>query len=186
MPKPPIIGFAAFSGTGKTTLLEKLIPLLTNTGLNIGLVKASHHDIEPDQPGKDSYRLRKAGACQLVLSTPRRSICYTEYPEGHQRQLEQQLQLLDLNHLDLVVVEGFRDAPIPKIELHRMEYDKPFLFEQDKNIIALAWNGNPDSLSHVGKLKDSLPLLDINQPEDIAHFIMNNVIQTGRQGFIHD
>ena len=176
MPKPPIIGFAAFSGTGKTTLLEKLIPLLTKTGLNVGLVKASHHDVDPDKPGKDSYRLRKAGACQLLLSTPKRSICYTEYAEEQEHDLEQQLKLLDLASLDLVVVEGFRDAPIPKIELHRMSYEKPFLFEQDKNIIALAWDGNPGI-----EVPDALPLLSINQPEDIARFLLKFITKTGTQ-----
>ena len=176
MPKPPIIGFAAFSGTGKTTLLEKLIPLLTRTGLNVGLIKASHHDVDPDKPGKDSYRLRKAGACQLLLSTPKRSICYTEYPQEQEHDLTQQLKLLDLDNLDLVVVEGFRDAAIPKIELHRMEYEKPFLFEQDRHIIALACNGNPDINS-----PDTLPLLDLNQPEDIARFLLEKITNTGTQ-----
>ena len=90
---------------------------------------------------KTGYRLRKAGACQLLLSTPRRSICYTEYPDEQEHDLEQQLKLPDLEQLDLVIVEGFRDVAIPKIELHRMEYKKPFLFEHDQNIIAtgLGW-----------------------------------------------
>lgn len=171
MPKPPVVGFAAFSGTGKTTLLEKLIPLLADTGINIGLVKASHHDVDPDKPGKDSYRLRKAGTSQLLLSTPKRSVCYTEFTQKHERNLEQQLKLLDLGNLDLVLVEGFRDAAIPKIELHRREYEKPFLFKRDKHIIALAWDGNPGI-----DVPTSLPLLNINQPEDVARFLLETVM----------
>ena len=168
---PPVIGFAAFSGTGKTTLLEKLLPLLTDTGLRVGMVKASHHDVNPDKPGKDSYRLRQAGANQLVLSTPHRSICYTEYREPVEHDLEEQLRLLDLERLDLVIVEGFREAAIPKIELHRQEYRKPFLFEQDAHIIALAWDGNPGI-----KVPDSLPLLDINSPAQIADFVLTQIV----------
>lgn len=169
--RPAVLGIAAFSGTGKTTLLEKLIPLLNAMGLRIGMVKASHHDIEPDPPGKDSYRLRKAGTSQLVLSTPRRSICMTEYPENHSRRLEEQIRLLDLEHLDLVLVEGFREAPIPKIELHRSDYlsvgkAKPFLFQQDPHIMAIAWDLNPGA-----QLPPELAELDINQPEQVADYI---------------
>lgn len=171
MTKPPVIGFAAFSGTGKTTLLEKLLPFLTDTGLKVGMVKASHHDVNPDKPGKDSYRLRQAGTSQLVLSTPHRSICYTEHNEPSKHDLDEQLRLLDLDRLDLVIVEGFREAAIPKIELHRREYSKPFLFEQDAHIIALAWDGNPGI-----DVPERLPLLDINNPAQIADFLLTKII----------
>ncbi|WP_257285315.1 molybdopterin-guanine dinucleotide biosynthesis protein B [Endozoicomonas sp. SESOKO1] len=162
----PVIGIAAFSGTGKTTLIEQLLPLLGSKGLRTGLVKASHHTIEPDSPGKDSYRLRHAGASQLVLSMPGRSVCYTEYPNGYQRQLQEQLQLLNQDQLDLILVEGFREAPIPKIELHRRDYEKPFLFTDDPCIIAIAWDNNPGI-----NLPDHLAELDINNPGPIADFI---------------
>ena len=176
MTKPPVIGFAAFSGTGKTTLLEKLLPFLTHTGLRVGMVKASHHDVDPDQPGKDSYRLRQAGTHQLVLSTPHRSICFTEYRPPVEQDLEEQLRLLDLERLDLVIVEGFREAAIPKIELHRQEYHKPFLFERDAHIIALAWDGNPGI-----KIPDSLPLLDIDNPAQIANFLLTRIVNKETQ-----
>jgi len=78
----PLLGFAAFSGTGKTTLLEQLIPLLVKQGLRVALVKHSHHNIEMDTPGKDSYRLRKAGASQVVLAGTERSICFHEYEQA--------------------------------------------------------------------------------------------------------
>lgn len=162
-----VLGIAAFSGTGKTTLIEQLLPLLTRRGLRTGLIKASHHCIEPDPPGKDSYRLRRAGASQLVLSTPGRSICYTEYPSNHERQLHEQLQLLNQTVLDLVLVEGFRDAPINKIELHRKSYPKPFLFNDDCHVIAMAWDGNPGI-----ELPAYLSELDINNPGQIVDWII--------------
>ncbi|MGI9275470.1 MAG: molybdopterin-guanine dinucleotide biosynthesis protein B [Endozoicomonas sp.] len=166
---PPVIGFAAYSGTGKTTLLEQLIPILVDRGLNIGLIKASHHDVDPDTPGKDSYRLRKAGSTQLVLSTPQRSICYTERKKDSEPRLAEQLRLLDLNQLDLVVVEGFRDEAFPKIELHRRSLERPLLHPNDSNIIAIAWDLSP------GEKATSLPLLDINNPGQIATFILEYI-----------
>ena len=166
---PPVIGFAAFSGTGKTTLLEQLIPILVDQGLNIGLIKASHHDVDPDTPGKDSYRLRKAGSTQLVLSTPQRSICYTERKNEGEPRLTEQIRLLDLENIDLVVVEGFRDEAFPKIELHRRSLERPLLHPNDSNIIAIAWDLSP------GEEATSLPQLDINDPRQIATFILEFV-----------
>ncbi len=163
----PMLGFAAFSGTGKTTLLEQVIPLLTHTGLRIGLIKASHHIIEPDKPGKDSYRLRHAGCLQTVLSTPTRSICITEQPHGDPS-LAEQVSLLDHSRLDLILVEGFRDEDIPKIELHRIEFERPYLYPQDNNIIALCWNGGP---THDFGCAPVRPVLDINNPAQVADFI---------------
>lgn len=159
----PLLGFAAFSGTGKTTLLEQLIPLLCAKGLSIGLVKHSHHDIEMDKPGKDSYRLRKAGASQVVLAGTQRSIYFHEYEQAHDSQLAEQLQLLQTDKLDLVLVEGFRHETFAKIELHRRSLQKPYLYEQDKHIIALA---SDYSLEHC-----TLPQLDINQPQQMVAFI---------------
>ncbi|MET4693937.1 molybdopterin-guanine dinucleotide biosynthesis protein B [Endozoicomonas lisbonensis] len=167
----PLIGFAAYSGTGKTTLLEKLLPILVERKLRVGMVKASHHTIEPDKPGKDSYRLRHAGALQLVLSTPQRSICYTERDPDVSRTLAEQLRLLDLDNLDLVVVEGFRDEPFAKIELHRPVLNKPLLYPDDPNIIAIA---RDDSGYQPGR---SMPVLDINHPEQIADFIFATFFQ---------
>ncbi len=167
---PPIIGFAAYSGTGKTTLLEKLLPLISARGFTIGLIKASHHSIELDKPGKDSYRLRKAGASQLLLSTPERSICFTEHKKPTEPSLEEQLQLLDLKQLDFVLVEGFRNAAIPKIELYRQELNKPFLFENDNNVVAIATD---HPIKHT---PDRLIQLSINDPEQIAAFIFTHFL----------
>jgi len=159
----PLLGFAAFSGTGKTTLLERLLPLLTKQGLNVALVKHSHHDIEMDEPGKDSYRLRKAGASQVLLAGTHRAILFKEYGERRDTKLLEQLQLLQTDGLDLVLVEGFRDQPFNKIELHRSALDKPFLFIKDQSIIALACDVQVEGCE--------LPLLDINNVAAIAKFI---------------
>ncbi|WP_263080497.1 molybdopterin-guanine dinucleotide biosynthesis protein B [Endozoicomonas sp. Mp262] len=168
MPTPPVIGFAAYSGTGKTTLLEKVIPVLSKKGLNIGLIKASHHRIDLDKPGKDSYRLRQAGASQLLLSTPDHSICFTRQKSAEKEpELEEQLRLMNHDEIDLIIVEGFRDAAIPKIELHRQAVDKPFLFKSDTNIIAIA----TDQL--VSEAPAKLIQLDINMPEAVADFIIH-------------
>lgn len=159
----PLLGFAAFSGTGKTTLLEQLLPLLTLQRLNVALVKHSHHDIDLDEPGKDSYRLRKAGASQVLLAGTHRAILFNEYGERRDTKLLEQLQLLQTERLDLVLVEGYRDELFDKIELHRSALDKPFLFTKDKSIIALACDVQAEGCE--------LPLLDINNVDAIAKFI---------------
>lgn len=165
-PSVPVLGIAAFSGTGKTTLLERVLPLLNEHGLRVGMVKASHHIIDPDQPGKDSYRLRQAGAQQMVLSTPQRSITYTDYPADHERSLDEQLQLLDHSHLDLVLVEGFRDAAIPKIELHRHGYTQHYLYPNDSHVIAVARDAGCTET-----LPDHLDELDLNDAQAVAWYI---------------
>ncbi|MGF1691751.1 molybdopterin-guanine dinucleotide biosynthesis protein B [Photobacterium kagoshimensis] len=164
----PTLGFAGYSGSGKTTLLEKLIPLLRAQNLRIGLLKHSHHDIEPDKPGKDSYRLRHAGCQQTLLATRKRHMLYFEYPDEDRDEpkLEHCLAQLDHSKLDLVLVEGFRDQPIPKIEIHRPDYGKPFLHTQDKHIIAIA------SDASINPTQDLLPLLNLNDAEEIANFVM--------------
>lgn len=169
----PLLGFAAFSGTGKTTLLEKLIPLLVEQGLRVALVKHSHHDIEMDKPGKDSYRLRKAGASQVVLAGTQRSILFCEYGEKRDSELHQQLALLQTDALDLVLVEGFRDQPFNKIELHRCELDKPFLFKNDASIIAVACDNKVENCD--------LPVLDLNNPALISDFVCQFVKTSGQK-----
>lgn len=158
-----ILGFSAYSGTGKTTLIEKLIPLLVAEGINIGLIKHSHHDIEMDKPGKDSYRLRKAGASQVVLASPYRTIIFKENSQGTEPNLTAQLNCLDLNHLDLVLVEGFRDEKFAKIELHRPSLGKALLYPNDPSIIAIATDQ---------PLSTSLPTLNINDIKQIKDFVL--------------
>jgi molybdopterin-guanine dinucleotide biosynthesis protein B len=163
--KVPILGFAAFSGTGKTTLLTQLLPILKVQGLRIGLIKHSHHDIQIDQPGKDSFRLREAGASPVMLVSSHRRAIITEFSEIKEPVLDEELLAYDQSGLDLILVEGFKATAFPKIEVHRQELNKPFLYSDDPNIIAVA--------SDV-KLELPTPLhcLDINQPEQVAEFIV--------------
>jgi molybdopterin-guanine dinucleotide biosynthesis protein B len=167
----PILGFAAFSGTGKTTLLTQTIPVLKHHGVRIGLIKHSHHNFQIDQPGKDSFRLREAGASPVMLvSTHRRAIITEILPEQEPR-LDDQLKLLDQSELDLILVEGFKAEQFPKIELHRPSLNKPFLYPNDPNIIAIASDCTLET-------PDYLIQLDINQPEIIAAFILNQFMRS--------
>jgi molybdopterin-guanine dinucleotide biosynthesis protein MobB len=160
----PVLGFAAFSGTGKTTLLEKLLPLLTEQGIAIGMVKHAHHAFDIDKPGKDSYRLRKAGARQMLIASSQRQALMTENTVAEEPRLDELLERLDLDSIDLVLVEGFKHIPFPKIELHRMALGRPLLYPQDSSIIAVASD-------HPGDC-NTLPSLDINDTAAIAAFIV--------------
>ncbi|MGR6748836.1 bifunctional molybdopterin-guanine dinucleotide biosynthesis adaptor protein MobB/molybdopterin molybdotransferase MoeA [Aeromonas veronii] len=171
-PTLPLLGFAAWSGTGKTTLLEQLIPLLVDRGLRIGVLKHAHHDFDIDQPGKDSYRLRKAGAQQMMVASRRRHARITETTHGETELAEadfrQLLASFDQTELDLLLVEGFKHEHFPKIELHRAEIGKPLLFPEDSDIIALA----SDQPQQSGEQQQtSLPRLDINDLAAIADFV---------------
>jgi len=159
---PPVLGFAAYSGSGKTTLLSELLPLLVLDNLRVGVIKHSHHDFEIDQPGKDSYRLRKAGARQMLIASPYRTALISEQPAAQEPELGDLLTKLDRGHLDLVLVEGFRHIAFPKIEIHRAVTGKPLLHPEDDSIIAIASDT---------EINTTLPRLDLNRPQDIAEFI---------------
>lgn len=161
--KIPVLGFAAYSGTGKTTLLVKLLPLMKRQGLRIAMIKQTHHDFDIDKPGKDSYVLRKAGADQMMLVSDKRCAVITEYPEVKEQNLVDLINKLDLANLDLVLVEGFKHVAFAKIELHRSAAGNRLMFVQDDSIIAVASDENLTT--------GSLPLLDINAPEEVADFI---------------
>ena len=160
----PLLGFAAFSGTGKTTLLEKLIPLLAAHNIRIGMIKHAHHEFDIDKPGKDSYRLRKAGARQVLIASGRRRALMTELDTPREPRLDELVGQLDLDNIDLVLVEGFRQVPFPKIELHREALGKTLLHTSDPNIIAVASD-------HPGNIT-GIQALDINDPGAVATFIL--------------
>jgi len=161
----PVLGFAAFSGTGKTTLLIRLIPLLEQRGVRVALIKHAHHDFEIDKPGKDSYELRKAGARQVLVASDRRSALISENAPPREPLLDDLVARLVLDSVDLVLVEGFRHVPFPKIELHRPSLKHPLLCHEDTSIIAIA----TDFPVNV----DPLPLLDLNNTIMIAEFILD-------------
>jgi len=160
----PVIGFVAYSGTGKTTLLLKIIPLIKQQNLRLGMIKHTHHTFDVDQPGKDSYRLRHAGADQMLVASRHRWALMAETPDYQEPQLNELLQHLDQKNLDLILVEGFKHENFPKIEVHRPSLKHPPMFPHDPSIIAIACDSPP-------QLTTDLPILDINQPAQIVEFI---------------
>ncbi|BCK21031.1 bifunctional molybdopterin-guanine dinucleotide biosynthesis adaptor protein MobB/molybdopterin molybdotransferase MoeA [Vibrio cholerae] len=164
-PNLPLLGFAAYSGTGKTTLLEALLPKLTAAGLRIGLLKHAHHDFDVDKPGKDSYRLRKAGASQMLIASRNRHALMTETPDA-EAEFDYLLTRFDAEKLDVILVEGCKNIAFPKIELHRAEVGKPWLYPHDKNIIAIAADET---------VATDLPQMHINDLDAIADFVLDYV-----------
>ncbi len=164
-PNLPLLGFAAYSGTGKTTLLEALLPKLTAAGLRIGLLKHAHHDFDVDKPGKDSYRLRKAGASQMLIASRNRHALMTETPDAEAK-FDYLLTRFDAEKLDVILVEGCKNIAFPKIELHRAEVGKPWLYPHDENIMAIA----ADEM-----VETDLPQMHINDLDAIADFVLDYV-----------
>ncbi len=161
----PLLGFVGCSGTGKTTLLKQVIPLLKAHHLKLGIIKHAHHTFDIDIPGKDSYELRKAGADQMLIASQNRWALVTETPE-HLGDPDLQTLLAQLDEqLDLVLVEGFKHVPFPKIELHRASLKQPLLFPEDPHIIAIA-SDTPLTVAC------PLPRLDLNQPTMVAEFVL--------------
>lgn len=165
----PVLGFAARSGTGKTTLLVRLLPLLKARGLRVGMIKHAHHDFEIDYPGKDSYELRHAGASQMLVGSRQRWALIAETPDANDPDLPTCLERLDSDNLDLILVEGFKPESIPKIELHRVSLGQPLMYDDTENIIAVAHDA-------AEPLAVTCAQLDINAPEAIAAFIVDRFI----------
>lgn len=120
-PNLPLLGFAAYSGTGKTTVLEALLPLLTDAGLKVGVLKHAHHDFDVDKPGKDSYRLRKAGTNQMLIASRNRHVMMTETPEA-EADFDYLLTRFDTNTLDLILVEGCKNIAFLKLNCTEMKW----------------------------------------------------------------
>ncbi|MEJ2212944.1 MAG: molybdopterin-guanine dinucleotide biosynthesis protein B [Gammaproteobacteria bacterium] len=172
----PVLGICAYSGTGKTTLLTHLLPLLKNEGLRIGMVKHAHHNFEIDKPNKDSFRLREAGADQVMIASRNLKawICKRENNET-EPDLEEVLRPFETANLDLILVEGFKKISLPKIELHRPSLGLPLIFPNDENVIAIACDSKLDINP------GSIPLLDLNLPSEIKDFIVYDYLQVTRQ-----
>ena len=164
----PVVGFAAYSGAGKTTLLKQLLPLLTERGVRIGMIKHAHHNFDIDIPGKDSYELRKAGASQMLVASARREALVIEKASPSEPHLDNLMGRLNQDELDLILVEGFKQVAFPKIELHRPSVGKPALYPQDSSVIAVATDAALPAPT-------DLPVLDINDPDAIAAFILQRI-----------
>lgn len=179
----PVLGFAAYSGTGKTTLITQLIPILKSSGLRVALIKHSHHNFEIDQPGKDSYRHREAGASPVMLVSSHRRAIITEFDEIKEPTLDDQLKFFDQSELDLILVEGFKAARFPKIELHRPSLKKKLIFPNDPDIFAIATDSEINmtplntglSVAEISSL-DIPTQLNLNNPALIAQFILKHCL----------
>jgi len=157
-------GFAGWSGSGKTTLIEKLIPRFVARGLRVSLIKHAHHTFDVDQPGKDSYRHRHAGASEVLVTSSRRWVLMHELRGAQEPSFDEQVK--HLSPCDLLIVEGFKHAPIPKLEVWRAETGEGLLHPQDPHIVAVASDAKVDT---------KLPLLDINDDARIASFILGHL-----------
>ncbi|MFC3532428.1 molybdopterin-guanine dinucleotide biosynthesis protein B [Vogesella facilis] len=154
-----VLGIAGWSGSGKTTLVEALLPRLAARGLRVSVIKHSHHDIEPDTPGKDSWRHRQAGAAEVMLLSPHRVSVVAELAQ----ELSLEQQLARLQPVDLVLLEGQKWLPVPKLEVHRPAVGKPLLCADDARVLAVA----SDTLLDI-----ALPQLALNDHDAIADFIV--------------
>lgn len=134
----PLLGIAAWSGTGKTTLLERLLPRLRERGLRVAVIKHAHHGFDVDQPGKDSHRLRQAGAAPMLVASRSRLALMMETPDQAEADLEALVAMVAPQRPDLVLVEGFKAWPLPKLELHRPALGKSLRVAEDPWVRAVA------------------------------------------------
>ncbi len=164
---PPLFGLAGWSGSGKTTLSTKLIRNFTKIGINVGTLKHAHHKFDIDKPGKDSYNLRKAGARPIIISSKERFALIQENDQNEEKSLFKMVEMFSkepINKCDIIVVEGYKNENIPKLEVHRSIINKPFLFKNDKNIFAIA--------SDNAKVT-AIPSLDLNNINSITNFLIH-------------
>ena len=159
-----IFGFAGWSGSGKTTLIEKLIPRFVKQGLKVSLLKHAHHTFDVDHPGKDSHRHRLAGCTEVMVTSSRRWVLMHELRGEREPSFEDQVR--HLSPCNLLLVEGFKFQPIPKLEVYRPAVESPPLHPNDPNIIAVATDA---------KLETRLPVLDLNDDAGIAAFILGHL-----------
>jgi molybdopterin-guanine dinucleotide biosynthesis protein B len=157
-------GFAGWSGSGKTTLIEQLIPHFVQRGLRVSLIKHAHHTFDVDHPGKDSYRHRQAGASEILVSSSRRWALMHELRGTQEPSFEEQVKRI--SPCDLLLVEGFKFAPIPKLEVWRAQTGEALLHPNDPHIVAVASDA---------KVETKLPLLDLNDVAGVARFILTHL-----------
>ena len=158
-----IFGLAGWSGSGKTTLLAALIPELVARGLTVSTIKHAHHEFDIDQPGKDSWRHRQAGASEVMVASSRRWALMRELRGAPEPSLDELVERM--SPVDLLLVEGFKFHPHPKLEVYRASIGKPFLHPDDPHIVAIAADEAIDV---------SLPLLPLDDPSAIADFILGS------------
>jgi molybdopterin-guanine dinucleotide biosynthesis protein B len=159
-----IFGLAGWSGSGKTTLLAALIPELAARGLSVSTIKHAHHDFDIDRPGKDSWRHRQAGAGEVMVASARRWALMHELRGDAEPSLDE--LVTRLGPVDVVIVEGFKRHPHPKLEVHRPSLGKPLLYPDDPHIVAIA-SDEPFAAP--------LPLLSLGDPAAITGFMLDHL-----------
>lgn len=157
-----VFGIAGYSGSGKTTLIEQLIPRLVIEGLRVSIIKHAHHGFDVDQPGKDSYRHREAGATEVLVTSASRWVLMHELRGGPEPTLEEHLKRF--SPCDLVLIEGFKKQDFPKLEVHRKATGKPLLHPTDRHVVAVATDEPLDT---------PLPQFRLDDYEAICGFIMD-------------
>jgi molybdopterin-guanine dinucleotide biosynthesis protein B len=163
-----VVGFAGFSGSGKTTLVERLIPALKLKGLRVSVVKHAHHSFDIDHPGKDTYRHREAGAFEVVVASDRRLALIREFEQPARLTVHHLLAEL-YEGVDWVLVEGFKESNLLKIEVWRAASGQPVLYPDDDFIAAIATD-SPAALPE----PTARPLLDLNDPDAVAQWLEQN------------
>jgi molybdopterin-guanine dinucleotide biosynthesis adapter protein len=158
-----VFGIVGWKNNGKTTLVERLVAHLTASGHRVSTVKHAHHAVDLDQPGKDSWRHRQAGAHEVVLATARRWAVIHELRDEPEPPLGD--LLAKMTPVDLVIVEGFKRFPHPKLEVHRRERGTPLLAAEDRSIVAVA---SDEPLPHL-----DLPRFDLDDVSGVAAFILD-------------
>jgi molybdopterin-guanine dinucleotide biosynthesis protein B len=161
-----IFALAGWSGSGKTTLIEKLVPLLRAQRITVSLIKHAHHDFDVDHPGKDSWRHRRAGCTEVLVTSSVRWALMHDLDDEPELTLRGALQ--KLGPCDLVLVEGYKRAPIPKLEIYRAAVGKPLLFPGDPHVAAIATD-SPDAIA-----APPIPVLDLDNVPAIAQFVIRN------------
>lgn len=160
-----VFGITGWKNSGKTTLTERLVAEMVQRGLRVSTVKHAHHDTEIDHPGRDSHRHRMAGAGQVIVCSPRRWALMTELrDEAPEPPLDALLARLD--PCDLVLIEGYKSAPHPKIETHRAVLARGLLAPSNPTIRAIARDAEVDH---------PLPQFDLDDVPAIATFILQEV-----------
>lgn len=163
-----VVGFAGYSGSGKTTLVEGLIPALRLKGLRVSVVKHAHHRFDIDHAGKDTYRHREAGAFEVVVASDKRLALMREFEQPVQLSVHQLIAELH-DGVDWVLVEGFKDSDLLKIEVWRALSNKPARYMDDDFIVAIATD-SPEHLPHATQR----PVLDINDADAVASWLITN------------
>jgi molybdopterin-guanine dinucleotide biosynthesis adapter protein len=163
-----VAGFAGYSGSGKTTLVERLIPALRMRGLRVSVVKHAHHDFDIDHPGKDTYRHREAGAFEVVVASDQRLALMREFEQPAKMSVHHLIAHL-YEGVDWVLVEGFKDSNLLKLEVWRLASGAAVRYPDDDFIAAIATD-SPDALP----VETQRPVLDLNDPDAVAQWLVDN------------